>query len=100
MVRFRKVVAGTPTSHWWDDGANGIAFSRGALGFVALNGNAAQLQQTLQTGLPPGTYCDRLTGGRVGGACAGTALVVDQAGMVQVDLAPGTAVAGDTATAH
>jgi alpha-amylase len=99
MVRFRKVVAGTPTTHWWDDGADGIAFSRGALGFVALNGNTTQLQQAVQTGLPPGTYCDRLTGGRVGAACAGTTLIVDAAGMVQVDLAPGGAVAVDTATA-
>lgn len=98
MVRFRKVVAGSPTAHWWDDGADAIAFSRGSVGFVAINGNASQLQQLLQTGLSPGTYCDRLTGGRVGGACAGTALTVDQAGTAQVNLAPRTAVAVDTAT--
>jgi len=98
MVAFRKVVVGTAVTHWWDDGADAIAFSRGTLGFVAINGNATQLQQQLPTGLAAGTYCDRLTGGKVGSACVGVSLTVDQAGMVSVDLAPGTAVAVDTAT--
>lgn len=30
MVGFRREVAGTDVNHWWDDGANAIAFSRGA----------------------------------------------------------------------
>ncbi len=98
MVRFRRVVAGTPTTNWWDDGADGIAFSRGALGFVAINGNAGQLQAAIPTPLAPGTYCDLLTGGRNGAACAGTTLVVDSTGAVPVDLAPKSAVAIDTAT--
>ncbi len=98
MVRFRKVVAGTAVTHWWDNGANVIAFSRGPLGFVAINREATGLVDTVTTGLAPGTYCDRLTGGRVGGACAGTALTVDATGAVPLDLVPMSAVAIDTAT--
>src|SRR5439155_18705272 len=33
MVSFRAVVAGTGITHWWDNGANAIAFSRGDRGF-------------------------------------------------------------------
>src|SRR6266404_4523524 len=77
MVGFRRVVAGTDQNHWWDDGANAIAFSRGNKGFVAINNGATAAVATVPTGMPPGTYCDLLTGGLVGGACAGTSVVVD-----------------------
>ena len=93
MVAFRKAVAGTDVNHWWDDGANAIAFSRGAKGFVAIDRESTSLSTTVTTGLPAGTYCDVLTGGKVGGACAGTSLVVDSTGAVPLDLAPMTAVA-------
>ena len=38
MVAFRRLVAGSDVNHWWDNGANAIAFSRGEKGFVAING--------------------------------------------------------------
>jgi alpha-amylase len=98
MVSFRRVVAGTDLNHWWDDGANAIAFSRGDKGFVALNNADASLAATVATGLPPGTYCDLLTGGLVGTVCAGTSVVVDAAGMVQLNLAARSALAIDAAT--
>ncbi len=43
MVSFRHVVAGTDITHWWDNGANAIAFSRGDKGFVALSREVAPL---------------------------------------------------------
>jgi alpha-amylase len=98
MVGFRRAVAGTAVANWWDNDLNAIAFSRGAVGFVAINREATTLSQTVTTGLPAGTYCDRLTGGRVNGSCAGTALVVDAAGAVQLSLAPLTAIAIDSTT--
>ena len=98
MVRFRKEVAGTPITDWWDNGANAIAFSRGDRGFVAMNRESVQLTADIATGMPAGTYCDRLTGGLAGAACVGTSLVVDAGGMVQLDLAPMTAVAIDVTT--
>jgi len=93
MVRFRRVVAGSDINHWWDDGANAIAFSRGNKGFVAINNSSAALATSIGTGLPQGSYCDVLTGGLAGGACLGTSLEVDAAGSVQVSIPAWSAVA-------
>lgn len=98
MVRFRRVVAGSDLNRWWDNGANAIAFSRGDRGFVAINREDAPVTASIATGLAPGTYCDRLTGGLAGVTCVGTPVVVDAAGAVQLTLAPGTAVAIDVTT--
>ena len=95
---FRSTVAGTAITHWWDNGNNAIAFSRGDKGFVAINRESTALIQTITTGLAAGTYCDRLTGGKDGAACAGTSLVVDGMGAVQVNLASNTAIAVDVTT--
>ena len=98
MVGFRRVVAGTDINHWWDDGASAIAFSRGDKGFVAINNGSAALAAGVATGMPAGTYCDLLTGGLVGAACAGTTVVVDGTGTVQLDLPARSAIAIDAAT--
>jgi len=98
MVEFRRVVAGTDINHWWDNGGNAIAFSRGDRGFVAINLEGATMTAAIATGLAPGTYCDRLTGAIAGPACAGASIVVDATGTVQLSLAPGTAIAIDTTT--
>jgi alpha-amylase len=97
MVAFRKLVAGTDQNHWWDNGSNAIAFSRGNKGFVAINNETAPVAATVPTGMPPGTYCDLLTGGLAGAACAGTSVVVDSTGAVQFNLPPAAAIAIDAA---
>jgi alpha-amylase len=98
MVRFRKVVAGTEVTHWWDNGGNAIAFSRGDKGWVAINRETAAVTATVATGLAPGTYCDAITGGRTGTTCAGTSVTVDAAGNVQMTLGSNSAVAIHTGT--
>jgi alpha-amylase len=98
MVRFRRVVAGTDINHWWDDGANAIAFSRGSKGFVAINREATTIDTTVATGMAPGTYCDLITGGVNGPACAGMTLVVDSTGAVRVSLPTNSGVAIDVET--
>src|SRR5881396_1221614 len=98
MVRFRHVVAGTDINHWWEDGVNAIAFSRGDKGFVAINRDGGGVDTTIATGMLPGTYCDILTGGLTGAACTGTSVVVDGAGAVRLRLAANSAVAIDAAT--
>ncbi len=98
MVRFRRVVAGTDVNHWFDDGANIMAFSRGDKGFVVIDLENASFTGMIATGLPPGTYCDRLTGGLVGGVCAGTSVVVDATGAAQVSVPAHTAIAIDATT--
>ncbi len=98
MVAFRKVVAGSDVNHWWDDGANAIAFSRGDKGFVAINRDGAVVDTTIATGMPPGTYCDILTGGLIAAACAGDSVAVDPAGAIHFHLASNTGLAIDAAT--
>jgi alpha-amylase len=93
MVGFRRAVAGTGIERWWDDGTNAVAFSRGDKGFVAINREATTLTATLATGLAAGTYCDVLTGGRVGTTCAGTSISVSTTGTVQLTLAANSAIA-------
>jgi alpha-amylase len=93
MVEFRRVVAGTVVNDWWDNGANAIAFSRGDRGFVALNLEDTKVAVDVASLLPPGTYCDALTGGRADGNCAGRSIAVDSMGRVLIQLEAGVAVA-------
>jgi alpha-amylase len=93
MVAFRRAVAGTDINRWWDNGSSAIAFSRGDQGFVAINRESTALVATIPTGLPSGSYCDVLTGGRAGTGCAGTRVEVVAGGSVEVNLGANTAVA-------
>jgi len=93
MVGFRRAVAGTDVNRWWDNGGNAVAFSRGDRGFVAINREGTAVTASVTTGLPAGTYCDMLTGGRSGAACAGTRVVVGTGGTVQLDLRASSALA-------
>lgn len=98
MVGFRRRVAGSPLTAWWDNGANAIAFSRGDQGFVAINREASTVNANIATPLAPGTYCDLLTGGKVGGACAGSSLTVAAGGTVAITLPSNRAVAIDVSS--
>jgi alpha-amylase len=98
MVRFRRLVAGSDINHWWDDGANAIAFSRGDKGFVAINRESAPLDATVTTGMAPGTYCDLLTGGVAGAVCVGSAVVIDSSSAVHLTLSANSAIALDVET--
>jgi alpha-amylase len=95
MVRFRRVVAGTDITGWWDNGLNAIAFSRGDKGFVAINHETSTVTIATTTTLAPGTYCDLLTGGRSGSACLGRTIIVGAGGAVQIQLTTNSAVAID-----
>jgi alpha-amylase len=98
MVGFRRAVRGADLNHWWDNGANAIAFSRGNKGFVAISDESTPLDITVTTGMAPGSYCDLLTGGLAGTVCAGTTVLVDSSGVVQIHLESGSAIAIDTGT--
>jgi alpha-amylase len=65
---------------------------------VAINRENTPVAATIATGLPPGTYCDLLTGGVTGTSCAGTQVVVDAGGAVQLDLGAESAIAIDAVT--
>jgi alpha-amylase len=53
---------------------------------------------SVPSSLPAGTYCDVLTGGKVGGACAGTSVVVDATGAVQLRIVENSALVIHTGT--
>ena len=93
MVRFRREVAGTDINHWWDNGRDAIAFSRGDKGFVAINRESTAITATIGTALSAGTYCDILTGGKSGTACAGTSVTLDASGALTLNLPSNTAIA-------
>ena len=98
MVAFRKVTAGTDVNHWGSNNGQAIWFSRGAKGFVAINNELTALSSTVATGLTAGTYCDRITGGKLGSACAGTAVTVGADGSVTLAVAAKRAIAIDVGT--
>lgn len=93
MVAFRRAVAGTVQSNWWSNGANAIAFSRGSMGFVVINGEASPVSRTFTfaTGLAPGKYCDVLAGGVNSAAtpnvCVGQTITVNSNGSATISLA-------------
>ncbi len=81
MIRFRKATLGLPKLSSFSEGSFILAFSRGNTGWVALNGGGLFRLINITTSLAPGRYCDLLTGGKVGGACAGLEIAVDANGV-------------------
>jgi alpha-amylase len=92
MVGFRKAVAGTAVTHTWDNSGDAVAFARGSVGFVAINNGTSAITPTINTGLPAGTYCDVLSGGKSGNACVGRSVTVAADGTATVTLSTQTAV--------
>ena len=83
MIRWHKYVAGeTKTRPFSDKSAYGYA--RGTKGYVLFNSSSANRTITVRSGLPKGTYCDVVSGGKspiklVKGkrTCVGTTVTVD-----------------------
>jgi alpha-amylase len=92
MVGFRKRLAGADVSRLWTNGGNAVAFSRGTAGFVLISRESQQITPSIVTGLPAGTYCDLLTGGRVGSSCAGASAVVGPDGTATVTVPANSAI--------
>lgn len=62
MASFRNVVGDVAVENWWDNGYHQIAFSRGDKGFIAINNDDGNLNARLSVGVPPGRYCDIISG--------------------------------------
>ncbi len=81
MVGFRNAASSVPVNDWWDNGNNQIAFGRGSKGFVVINREDSVLNRTFITHLPPGRYCDVISGDFTGqspkGKCSGRTIKVD-----------------------
>ncbi|KAI1287102.1 Pancreatic alpha-amylase [Halotydeus destructor] len=86
MVQFRNVAALEPVVHWWDNGCHQIAFSRGTKAFIAINNEDFPLRAMVQTALPPGVYCDIISGEFKDVRSLGRQITVDQQGMIDLDI--------------
>ncbi|XP_063383598.1 alpha-amylase 1-like [Cydia fagiglandana] len=86
MVDFRNVAGNTGLNDWWDNGSNQIAFCRGGQGFIAFNNDNWDLNQSLQTCLPAGTYCDVISGSKSGNSCTGKSVTVGNDGRANIYL--------------
>ncbi|XP_069963954.1 alpha-amylase 2-like [Bactrocera oleae] len=86
MVGFRNIASSTTVQNWWDNGSNQIAFCRGNKGFIALNNDNYDLNTTLQTCLPAGTYCDIISGEKTGSSCTGKSIVVGSDGRAHISI--------------
>ncbi|KPU77312.1 uncharacterized protein Dana_GF27675 [Drosophila ananassae] len=86
MVAFRNTVGSDEIQNWWDNGSNQIAFSRGGKGFVAFNNDNYDLNSSLQTGLPAGTYCDVISGMKNGSSCTGKTVTVGSDGRANISI--------------
>lgn len=85
MIGFKNAVKGTGVNDWWSNEDQQIAFCRGNKGFVAFT-NYESITRTLQTRLPPGNYCDVISGNLVKGKCTGKIVQVENDGTAFVEL--------------
>ncbi|EEZ98454.1 alpha-amylase [Tribolium castaneum] len=79
MVQFRNVVAGTGVENFWSNDDQQISFCRGNKGFIVFT-NWGDVERDLQTCLPPGIYCDVISGSLKAGNCTGKAVRVKSDG--------------------
>jgi len=86
MVPFAAAVDGQGVSNWWTNGDNQIAFSRGNKGFLAINKAGYTLSESLQTGLPSGSYCDVISGNFGDSGCTGQCISVDGSGYANINI--------------
>jgi alpha-amylase len=86
LVRLRARAASAPVSRWWDNGDNQIAFAREGRGFVVINRQEQTLQQTFDTGLPAGNYCEMYGGSMRDKTCTGRSVRVDGEGRSTVEV--------------
>lgn len=86
MVGFRNYVGNTSLDNWWDNDSYQIAFCRGNRGFVAINAENYDFRQKLNVCLPPGTYCDVISGEVINGKCTGKNVIVDDCGYADIEI--------------
>ena len=83
MAKLRNEADGTLLNNWWSQNKKHIAFSRGEKAFVVWNGHTSiDLNSNIQTCLPPGTYCDIISGDfNSKGKCTGNTIKIDDNGI-------------------
>jgi len=97
MVAFRNYtqIAGDNVSKWWSNDNNAIAFARGNRGYVVINNENRVLNRWFDTGLPPGEYCDVISGSpaKKSNRCSGRSIKVNNQGWAEIQVNPYSAAA-------
>ncbi|XP_041772389.1 alpha-amylase I-like [Anopheles merus] len=83
MVSFRNFVAPAPLTDVQYSGGT-FAFCRGTVGFALFNAGQETSDGIWKACLPPGEYCDIISGARDGTMCTGTRVLVDGDGRVSL----------------
>jgi len=96
MVGFRNNVGSAQLTGWVSSSSQQIAFSRGSLGFVAINNADTEWSETFSTGLPSGSYCNVFEGAPNMGTCNGEAFRIAYDGSLTVTVGPRQAIAMHT----
>lgn len=86
MVLFSIVTRSQPVENWWDNENNQIAFSRGNKGFFAVNNDNGLMRTEIQTRLPPGFYCDIVSGIYTDKVCKGRLVTIQSDGKLYLNL--------------
>lgn len=63
MIRWHKYVNGAVKSRPYSD-KSAYGYARGTKGYVLFNSSSSSRTMTVRSGLPKGTYCDVVTGGK------------------------------------
>lgn len=91
MVKFKNAAGSAKVENWWENsGGKQIAFSRGNRAFIAFNLEGYDLNQSLYTGMPAGSYCDVASGSKDGGRCTGATINVDGSGNAHFSISSGS----------
>lgn len=94
-VAFRNHTAANWTmTDWWTNDNDQIAFGRGNLGFVVINGEGNNLSRTFQTSLPAGNYCNTFDAefSETTGVCDGESITVNGSGQFTATAEANTAI--------
>lgn len=87
MINFRNVVENGNLTHWWDNGNNQIGFCRGTdKGHIFFNNDNYAIHSELLTCLSAGTYCDIMSGRKIGNTCTGKQVVVQKNGIAKINV--------------
>ncbi|XP_070505320.1 alpha-amylase A-like [Chironomus tepperi] len=90
MIKFRNAAGSAAVANWWENsGGKQIAFSRGNRAFIVFNNENFDLNQSLQTGMPAGTYCNIAAGSKSGSSCTGATITVNSSGVASFSIAAG-----------
>ena len=92
MVGFRKVTGGMPVTNWQAFGEEVISFGRGDKGQVIINISSETVDGTFATDMKAGEYCNVVAADAKQNDCTGSTVVVVEGGILQVSVAPKSAV--------